>query len=342
MKPGESPGFTVPHMRLFSFIKPTSPQKMGKIASMATLPLMAVVILMASRAVSTTAQDRTPPGEGMLVVANLREESLTFHDLARESGTRTLLVPGPPHELVHVSGRAYATLGRANLLAEIDPKAPGILRTVSLAGEPHGLALDGQSLLVTLDAAGAVLNIDPVGLTESSRVSVGATPHIVATGNRQTFVVLAKDNRLVELNSGASRATGRLPESVVIAGDFVVSANAGDGTLSLFRREGLIPLGTLAVGGSPVRVVALGATHIVASLGSTAEVVVVELEGMRIERRVKVGSRPDGLCVSPSGTFIAVVSNADNLARVFRLPTWTPVLALVTGDGPGACLWLPD
>ena len=315
---------------------------MGKIASMATLPLMAVVIIMASRAISTTAQDRTPPTEGMLVVANLRDESLTFHDLARETGTRTLLVPGPPHELTTQGGRIYATLGRANMLVEVDPKAPGILRNVQLAGEPHGLAMDGHSLLVTLDAAGAVLTLDLAVLRESSRTGLGGTPHAVAAADGHTFVALARDNRLVELSSGTSRPTGKLPESVAIAGEFVVTANAGDGTVSVFRREGLVPVGTLPVGGSPVRVVAIDATHVVASLGSTAEVVVVNLEDMRIEQRVKVGARPDGVCVSPSGTFIAVVSNVDNLARVFRLPNWTPVLALVTGEGPGACLWLPD
>jgi DNA-binding beta-propeller fold protein YncE len=329
-------------MRLFPTIKPASPEKMGKIASMATLPLMAVVILMASRAVSSTAQDRRPPGEGMLVVANLREQSLTFHDLARETGTRTLILPGPPHEMVSSAGRIYATLGRANMLAEVDPKAPGVLRTVELDGEPHGIAVNGTSLLVTLDTANALARMDLGGLRESSRTPIGTTPHAIVVADAEVYVALAREDRLVELTSGPTVRTGMLPESVAIVGEFVVTANAADGTLSIFGRDGFRPIGTLPLGGSPVRIVPLDGARAIVALGSTAEAVVVDLGRMRIERRVNVGARPDGLCLSPSGAFIAVVSNADNLARVFRLPVWTPVLALVTGDGPGSCLWLAD
>ncbi len=328
-------------MKLFPFLKPTSPEKMGRIISMMALPLMAVVIVLASRAVGTSAQVRTPPDRGLLVVANLRGESLTLVDLSGATGTRTLQVGGPPHEMVAVEGRVYATIGRLDRLIEVDPRAPGLLRALALAGEPHGIAADGSSLLVTLDKANAVAVIDRDGLIEESRRTTGETPHAIATFGPEAYVTASRANRLAAQHAGgATAATGKLPESVAVVGGYVVTANAGDGTLSVFTKDKLVLVGTVKLGGSPVRVIALDDAHVAVSLGSSAEVVVVDIARFRIDRRQKVGSRPDGLCLSPSRDYIAVVSNGDDLARVFRLPTWTPVMALVTGDGPGACLWL--
>lgn len=313
---------------------------MGKIASMATLPLMAVVILLAARAVGTTARDRTPPAEGILVVANLRDESLTFHDLAGETGTRTLAVPGPPHEMVSRGGRVYATLGRGNAVAEVDPYAPGILRTMELPGEPHGIAADGESLLITLDKANAVVVTDIATLAEVDRRPTGEAPHAIAVAGTEAYIAVTRENRIeAQRADGAAASTGGLPESIAVTDRYVATANAADGTLSVFRRDDLRLVGNVTLGGAPVRVVALDSERVAVALNSKAEALVVNMERMRIERRVKVGARPDGLCLSPAGTFIAVVSNADNLARVYRLPEWTPVLALVTGEGPGACLW---
>lgn len=316
---------------------------MGRIMSMMALPLMAIVIVLASRAVGTSAQVRTPPEEGVLVVADLQGESLTLHDLSGATGTRTLQIAGPPHEMVVVGGRVYVTLGRGNRLIEVDPRAPGLMRTLSLAGEPHGIAVDGSSLLVTLDKANAVAVIDRVSLLEDGRRPTGETPHAIATSGTEVYVTAARENRLESQRAdGATGKTGLVPESVVVTGRYVVTANAGDGTLSVFLKDSLALIGTVRLGGMPVRLIATDETHVVVSLVSNAEVVLVALDKLHIDRRQKVGSRPDGLCLSPSRDFIAVVSNADDLARIYRLPTWTPVLALVTGKGPGSCVWLAD
>ncbi len=320
-----------------------TPAQMGKLASMLSLPLMAVVILLASRALSTSAENRTPPEEGVLVVANLAGQSFTIHDLAGTTGTREIAAPGPPHEMVERDGRIYATLGRADLVVELDPRAPGILRTFPLDGEPHGIAIMASELLITLDKIDALARLDVATGNEQERGTTAETPHAVAVSGAVAFVTAARSNT-IEAFGGytASERTGALPESVAVVGAFVVTANAEAGTLGVYDLDSLRPAGAITLNGSPVRVIALDDRRALVALGSTAEVVVVDLNRMRIEHREKVGARPDGLCLSPSREFLAVISNADDLARIYRLPAWTPVMALGTGVGPGACSWLPN
>ena len=58
-------------------------------------------------------------------------------------------------------------------------------------------------------------------------------------------------------------------------------------------------------------------------------------------RHEKTLDRPDGLCIDPSGEYLAVTSNAMDAAVVFQLKDWRIAITVATGDGPGSCLWLP-
>lgn len=316
--------------------------RINRAASVAILLLMTLAVVYGARLTRKASQAASPPAEGLLVVANLRAESLTFADPESPGATKTLSVFGPPHEMVTVAGRLYVALGRGNALIEVDPRAPGILRTLAIEGEPHGLALDGDDLLVTLDRGNALVRVDRVTLVERERAPTGDTPHAVAVAGGDIYVAESREDRLRMIASGepTSVQTGALPESIALAGEFVVTADSGSGTLSVFA-PGLEVIGQVKVGGSPVRVVALDATHVVAALNDRGEVVVVDLHRLRVSRRVKVGGRPDGLCASPSGAYIGVASNAAGTLQVFRLRDWKLVTTLAAGDGPGACAWLP-
>lgn len=316
------------------------PNRLNRFATIATLPLMAIVIVYASRAISASKATAEPPREGVAVVANLRAETLTIRDLV-EGRTATLALPGPPHEMAFASGRLYVTLGRANLLLEVDPYAPGILRSLALEGEPHGLAIEGETIFVTLDRASMLVLVDRGSLTERSRTLTGSTPHTVAVADRVAFVTDARDDRLRRIPGGITAEAGRLPESVAIVGDAVVTADAASNALSVFSPGVLRLERRIEVGGRPVRVMALSDRLALVSLNDDARVAVADVQAGKVTRRLRTGGRPDGLCLSPSKDYLAVASNEPGSVSFFRVDGWAPAGSFAAGKGPGACAWIP-
>lgn len=312
---------------------------LNRAAMLAIIPLMAFAI---SRAAASGGGKVAPPVTGTVAVANLRGESLGFIGLSPGAGTRVLALAGPPHELVFVDGRLYATLGRGNGLVEVEPRAPGVLRSLKLEGEPHGLAVRGTDLLVTRDKADDMLVVDRQSFTETFRMPTGRAPHTVVSAGSSVFVTDTRDGVLRLMARAAQTApTGDLPESVAVVGAYVVTADAGSGTLSVFRASTLEPVGRVSVGREPVRVIAVDDHRVAVSLAGEARVAIVDLARMKVEHRLNVLPRPDGLCLSPDGAFVAVVSNASDAVQLFDTKEWRSAGILETGDGPGACAWLP-
>ena len=313
--------------------------RMNKFASIAILPLMVLAIVVFSKPAAT--KDPLPtPTEGRIVVANLHGESLTIHDL-RSGASEELALPGPPHELAVAAGTLFVTLGRANKLAEVDLAGPSLLRLATLEGVPHGLAVSGGNLLVTLDGASAMVTLDPGSLVIIAHQGTGDTPHSIAVAGASAFVTDSRDGKLRNVGSGTTLPTGAMPESVASVGNWLVTADNTAGTLSVFTVEPFAPVGRVQLGGGPVRVIALDDSRVLVALAAAGEVVVIDLKAMKVERRVRVAARPDGLCLSPGGAFVAVASNGTATVQVLRLSDWRPVGSFIAGDGPGACAWLP-
>lgn len=318
-------------------------RRLNRLATIAILPVMVVTVALASRHGSSTppAQPVEMPREGVLVAANLRDENLTFHDLQAGGATRILQLPGPPHELAFAGDRIYATLGRGDALVEVAPAAPGILRTLPLDGQPHGLAVDGPALLVTLDTAAELLTVDRASFSVTSRAPAGDTPHVVAVGDGDVYVAAARANQLSDVRSGRSLATGDLPEGLAIVGGYVVTTDNQGGTLTIARRDGFALAGHVTVGGEPVRAVAVDDHRALVALNGAARVDVVDLAAQKVERELDVDARPDGLCMSPSGEYVAVASNAVGTLAIFRISDWAHVGTIAGVPGLGSCLWLP-
>lgn len=315
--------------------------RINRIATLAILPLMALAIVAFSRPAQKTPAP-VIPREGTLVVAELRGESMTFLGLANGT-SRQLALPGPAHELATDGSRVYTTLARGEAIIEVDPAGPSITRRFPLEGDPHGLALDGESLLVTLDSARELTTLDRASLAVTGRQVTGDTPHAVAAGSQGVFVTDSRDNLLRKLPSGQTAATGEMPESVALIGDFVVTADNISGTLTVLRADTLAAYRTIPVGLGPVRVVPLGAglVRVAVALTGKAQVAIVNVLTGEVEKRVTVLGRPDGICLNPDGSFAAVVSNENNAVQIFRVSDWRLAGTLKVGSGPGACLWLP-
>ena len=321
----------------------TAAGRFNRFASLAVLPVMLLAILAFSRQAQRGAVP-PPPAEGTLVVASLRSDLLELRSLS-DGTSRTLALPAAPHELVEAGGRLYATLPRAGLLAEIDYHAPGLLRLVQLQGQPHGIAFDpGQGVLyITLDTADSVVAYDAASLSEIGRWPTGAAPHVVALADGVPHVAAARDDRLeaVRPSGGVAVPVGRLPEAVAALPALVAAASYVDGTLHLVRPLSLEPIADIPLGGGPVRILPLDARTLAVALQEAGQVAIVDVERRAVLRRLEVPARPDGLCRSPSGAYLAVVSNAESRITVFETASWRVAARYSVAEGPGACLWLP-
>lgn len=315
--------------------------RMNKIATLAILPGMVLAIMLFSSAAQSGRDDEAePPTAGRLVIANLRAESMTFHDFVG-GRTTTLALPGAPHEMVELGGLLYVTLGRADLVVEVNPRVPAVVRTMRLAGEPHGIVLHDGKLAITLDRRDAIALVDPTTLTVTARIATGDTPHVAASDGEALFATDTRDNQLRRIEDGTTvtTGTGGLPEGIALADGMVVTADYEGRTLSIFDAETLEPRGRVDLDGPPVRVLHLGGTLVGISVQEPATLVVVDLANGNIRERVEVPGRPDGLCLSPDGRYLAVAGNAGRTAAVFEVATWAAAAVVAAGDGPGACLW---
>lgn len=320
------------------------PKTVNRLAIMGILPMMVLAILAATQNGAAESLPVEAPREGMLVVGNLRGESVTIHDLGGDGESQTLALPGAPHEFVSIAGRVYATLPRAELLLEIDPRAPGVLRSLHAGPMVHGLAVaDDSTLVATLDDARSALTIDRNSLEIEASHDTGDTPHMVAVLDGRYFVTDTRDGALrrIERATGESATVpaGTLPESIAIAGGRIAVADAIGGSLRWYTPD-LELIGATYLGGAPVRVVSLDEDRVAVALNADGEVAVVNLVTGDIERQFRVAGRPDGLCLSPSGRFLAVVSNEYDSVNVFRVEDWKLMVTLEAGDGPSACTWV--
>lgn len=323
-----------------------TPNRLNRFATIAVLPLLVFGAMLATRAsesASNAAGEKDLSGQGLLVVANLQSQDLTLYSFGSSGVAQTLQLPGPPHEIARLGDRLYVTLGRKDLLVEVDPFAPGILRTVALPGHPHGIAIDSRGIHVSLDDANEVVTLDWSTLEVTGRLSVGDTPHVVATRDGVTFVTDSRDGflRRIDESGQATVAAGLLPEAITVAGHYILVADADGGQVLAFDADTLAQSAAVELSGRPVRVVAHGSSLLVARNGA-ATFSVLSLPSLVPVADVNVGPFPDGICFSPSGRFVATPTNGDGRVVIIDAGTWKVVGTLPAGVGPGACAWIEE
>ncbi|MGE0599022.1 MAG: hypothetical protein AB7J35_08760 [Dehalococcoidia bacterium] len=312
---------------------------MNRIATLAILPMMTIAIVVFARFADGGGSKAEPPSSGVIVVANLRTESLDFLDVVT-GNVKQLLLPGPPHEMLMSGGRLYVTLGRGNAVVEIEPNSAAILRVLHLEGEPHGLAAWAENLVVTLDKGNEAVVIDRASLAELRRYPTGDTPHVVAVSSDAVLVTDSRDNMVRQIvPATATTSTGLQPEGIAIVGDDVVTADAAGNTVTIARASDLAEAGTLPVGSGPVRVMNLDGKLALVSLQGADQVALIDVAQRKVERRMTTGGRPDGLCPSPEGAYFGSAANAEGELTVFATEDWKPAAKYDLEVGLGSCLW---
>lgn len=314
-------------------------RELGRIATLAIVPAMVLAIVWTRDVARPQPRPEPVHLEGTLLVGALRAHSLVAVDPAT-GRQRTLSLPGPPHELLVNGDRLYATLGRADLLAEVNLPALAMLRVAELAGEPHGLAWWDGLLAVALDRVGEVVAVDPATLGERGRWTVGRTPHALAAFEGELYVAEAADGAVRRVGTGRPVPVGGGPESLSIVEGVVVAALVEENAVALLPLEPSGEARTLSVGPRPARVTDAGNGRFAVALSGSGQVALHRLADGALLWRVTVGRLPDGVCPSPDGRYLAVAATGDDRVVVLDLETASTVATYSVTGGPGACVWL--
>ncbi|HEY5722345.1 MAG TPA: beta-propeller fold lactonase family protein [Allosphingosinicella sp.] len=214
--------------------------------------------------------------DGRLVATTERARTLTIVDTNKGDSVSAIATDQQGTHMVAVSpdrGRAYTANIGSGTVSVIDLKAGRKLRDIATGGEPEAIVLspDGATLWV--------------GDLKGARVQAFDT---------RSF------ERLAELPTGA------VPIRLVATpdGKWVISSNAGAGTLTMIDARRREVVGEVRVSGSPE---AAQVTIILSSDGKRLyaaetgrdQVAEIDLETRAVRRRLRAGRNGDGLAVTP-------------------------------------------
>lgn len=315
-------------------------QQLGRLATVAIVPVMMFLIVWARGTVLPHPSDgeRLPP-TGTILVGTLREPALVALQLANQT-QRRLVLPGPAHELLVLDDRVYLTLGRADLLAEVQLPSLALRRSVALEGEPHGIALWGDRIAVSLDAADAVVALEPTSLTERGRWAVGDTPHALTSDGADLYVAEARSGTIRRIGSGVIAVPGGMPESLAVVEGRLVAALTERGAVAIVQPDAPTAMTVVDVGPRPSRVVHAVGGRFVLALSGSGQVAAYDVAGSTPLWRVAVGQLADGLCLSPDSRFVAATAPGDDRLLILDLQNGEVVAEFTVNGGPGACVWL--
>jgi DNA-binding beta-propeller fold protein YncE len=216
----------------------------------------------------------------------------------------------------HEDGRIFATAeGRNSIFVVADPlsDAPQVREISTEPGGPHMLAVsnDGGTAWGTIIPRGEVVRID---------VASGAVTHRRQLGGDTEAIALSPDETSLWVGANASAtayrldpetlaveaevATGPVPIRVLVRpqGDYAVTSNFGDGSLSLIDPDTNAVARTIAISGGEqaVQVTLLfsgDGSRIYAAETGTDTVAEIDFASGEVVRRLPAGEGGDGLAI---------------------------------------------
>ena len=226
-------------------------------------------------------------------------------------------VEARPHGIHwHRDGRIFATAeGRDSVFVVADPLSdtPGVQEIPTAPGGPHMLVVsdDGATAWGTVIPRGEVVRID---------IAAGAVTHRRRLGSDTEAITLSPDGSSLWVGANAAAtvyrldpqtleveaevATGAVPIRVLARpqGDYVVTSNFGDGTLSVIDAATNAVVRTIELSrkGEAQQVTLLfsrdGSRVYIAETG-TNTVAEVDFAGGEVGRRLRAGEGGDGLAI---------------------------------------------
>jgi YVTN family beta-propeller protein len=247
-------------------------------------------------------------------------------------------------------------------------KVTGSLNATDVDGNPITYSVTGKPAngTVTVDRAGNYAYTP----TQAVRLAAGQTPGAdtdgftvtVSDGQTSTPVTVKVPISSTQAQLNQPTTVGTNPSGIAVSGNYAYVANQGSNTVSVIdTRTGQLVdtnlatptvIDPIAVGSSPISVVATsnGKVYVANSGGGTVSVISTSTN--KVTKTIQVGSSPQGLAVSPDGTKVYVANSGSGTVSVINTSsdalvdtnpaTWWAVDSITVGSSPTGLAVSPD
>ena len=309
---------------------------------------------------------------GLVVVANMNDNTATIIDLATQKTIATLPTGAGPHEVAVSHNGRWAVVsnygpakepGHTLTVIDLEPRIPVVVRTIDLGADnkrPHGSAfLPGDTtLLVTVQTAQAVMVVNlERGTVEATIPTHGKTTHMVAltADGRHAYTSNVSDGTVSELDIAGRAFVRSFPVAPMVEGIGVTpnGAEVWVGSDSV-KTVSVVPTSVSTVAttvsdfGFPYRIAMTpdGRTAIVSDPGRG------ELRFMDVAKHTEIGRVvipatdvvstaefpkspcPEGMSMAPDGKTRYVTLQGRNAVAAIDVASRKVVLTLPVGTWP--------
>ena len=312
--------------------------------------------------VVSTATAGAQAKSGALLVLNKNDATMVIVDPSTGGIGGTVFVGEAPHELaVSDDGRwAFASnygTGPApgHTISMIDIAARKELRRIDVSPlqRPHGLAFAGGKLYFTAEANKTIARYDPAAdkIDWTFETGQDATHMVTITHDLKTiFTANIASDTVSAIERGADGAwhqtvirVGKGPEGNDLTpdGKQLWTANSRDGSISIVDVAGKRVINTFDVGtkrSNRIKFTRDGKFALVSD-DEAGELVVVDVNGHTVAKRIPLGKNAEGIVVAPDGARAFVAVNGDNVVAIVDVKTWQVTKRIPTGGGPDGMAW---
>ncbi|WP_051531767.1 YncE family protein [Sphingomonas sp. URHD0057] len=289
----------------------------------------------------------------LLLVANKRENTVSFIDLARAAELGRAKTGSTPHELAaSPDGHRVAVVAYGGHTIDIlDIASRSRLRTIDLGrnAEPHGIAwLRNGRIVVTTQASDAVAVIDPIGRDTLSTIptrqkgthllAVSPNERRLYTANRESGTVSVLDlKRRVDLRNVRA---GIWPEGIALtrSGRELWVADFENARVLVYDARTMRRVASLRTGRMPIRVAAApDGRRMYTSDTGAGSVSEFDARSHRLLRQLRISGNEAAqqvtLAFSSDGKRLYVAETARNTVAEVDLKSGAVLRRLKAGDG---------
>lgn len=235
---------------------------------------------------------------------------LSVLDMRARRVTRTLEVPGSPFGLaIARDGRLFVGDWNGDHVAVLDAASGTVAGRVRVGKAPAHILLspDERRLFVANRESDSVSVVDAASLAVEATIAVGKAPFAMAlspdagtlyVGNVQSGNVTVIDTARLAVDE--TLASGAMPYGAAVTADGarILVTNQQAGTLAVLARSGP-PAASIRIGGYPEGVaIDAGGTRAYVANWFSDDVSVVDLAGLKQERRIKVPAGPRAVVIT--------------------------------------------
>jgi len=268
-------------------------------------------LLLAILAVLAPSMLHPARANGIAIVLNSGDATLSLLDMARGTELRRLPVLREPHHVALSPDGRDLLVGDAgaNEMLFLDPHTGDVKRRIPMA-DPYHLAFspNGKWLTVTGLARNQVDVYDAASMTLSKRYPLSSMPSHLAYSpdSRMAYVTLQGTNRLAAIDIGRQ-----------------------------------VVLWTAEVGATPAGVVWHNGKLLVANMGSDHVAVVDPVDG-RVETRIHTGRGAHQIFISPDRQTLWVNNRVDGTTVALDAKTYAVIRSYRVPGGPDCIDFAPD